>query len=662
SKRRLRSLAFSGLFVGKLKNILTSLGAVSTDDKNRDRIILNDLVNGVDDWVIYPEGAMIKSKEISRKRFFINKTPEREGPVRTGAAVLAIKSQIYRDQIIRAKHKQDENSLNYFRKEYGLEYNDELQKLNTKIVPVTISYYPLRPGKNRIHDLAHRVFKRIPKQFAEELEIEGNLMLNAEISIRFNPPIDVADYVGVAYTAISQIPIIKRYTKADLVVKYYRNALTYHFMHDVYNNLEINFDHIFALSIALIGNKKIKIDRLKRIIYLSVSMIHSIGKYNLNSSLNVENLVDLFGDEQNKFFKSVMDLAKSQNVLEVSGSDIKIKKNLINTDSEFHMVRIENSLSVIANELSILRVVSDIIKRNVSLSDEFLRKKVFNYIYELDLNKYKSDYTKYYDRDFSKDFQIGKPFFMGDSKSKKGIVLCHGYKSSPIQFMEMAKFLVTLGFVVYAIRLDGHGTSPKNIKDSKWESWYNSLQRGYGALANICDSITIIGFSTGGLLALLKSSKVKVDSKLVQVISINSALKLKDIRTKLVPGINLWNDLLKKFNINSARLEYIDDHSENPETNYTRNYLKGVDELGKLMGICDRNLKNINVPTLIIQGDNDNIVSPISGEIIYNKISSKDKKLEMLRFDNHSIINNAGKERVFEVIENFLSCKSKIRR
>lgn len=657
SKRRLKSLAHHGLFVGRLKTILTSLGAVSTNDKNRDRIILNDLVNGEDDWVIYPEGAMIKSKEITRKRFFINKTPEREGPVRTGSAVLAIKSQIFRDQIIRAKARKDKDSLEYFEREYGLKYSDSLKALSTKIIPVTISYYPLRPGKNKIQSFASKIFKRIPKQFAEELEIEGNLLLNAEISIRFNKPIDVGEYVSAAYTTISQIPIIKRHTKADMVVKYYKNSLTYQFMRDVYSNLEINFDHIFALSVALIGKKKIKVDSLKRIVYLSATMIKSLGKYNLNYSLDNVKLINLFNDEPSGVFRSVMDLAKQQGVIEVKDGVAKIKKSLLNVDNEFHMVRIENSLSVIANELAILKGPRDVIRRNISLSDDILRKKVFDHISGIDLEKYRSDYEKYYDKDFSKDFEVGKPFFIGDQNSKKGVVLCHGYKSSPAQFRDMANFLAKLGFFVYVVRLDGHGTSPQNIKDCTWESWYLSLQRGYGAVNNICDSITVIGFSTGGLLSLLKSSKIKSDAKLEKVVSINSALKLKDIRTKLVPGINLWNDLLKKFNIKSARLDYIDDYSENPETNYTRNYLKGVDELGKLMGICDKNLKNIKIDTLVIQGDNDNIVAPISGRIIYDKISSKIKSLKMLKFDNHSIINNGGKEKVFEVIEDFLSCK-----
>ena len=659
SKRRLKSLAFDGLFKGKLANILHSLGAVSTADKNRDKIILHDLIYSCDDWVIYPEGAMIKSKEIIRKNRFLNKTPERFGPTRTGSGALAIKSEIFRDQIVKAYDNNDQNMLSYFEKEFSLKYEDRLRHLNTHIVPVTISYYPLRPGKNKIHDIAQRIFKRIPKNVAEELEIEGNLLLNAEISIRFNKPINVGEYVKNAYATINQIPIIKGYTKADLVVKYYKNSLTYEFMQDVYSNLEINFDHVFALSIGLLGVGEIKLDHLKRIIYFSASMIQSIGKYNLNSSLGKDELISLFIDEKYSNFDSVIELAKSQNVLEIKSDVVTIKKDLLHSDSEFHNIRIENSLCVIANELAILRSATDIIRRNISLDEKTLQRKVFDDIYQLDLDKYHQDYDTYYDHEFSKKSELSKPFFLGNIKSKKSALLCHGYKSSPAQFRQMAQFLSELGLLVYVVRLDGHGTSPKNIKDISWQDWYQSLQRGYAALSNVSDDISVIGFSTGGLLSLLKGSKSRRSKKITSIISINSALKLQDIRAKFVPGINLWNELLKKINIKSARMEYIDDNSQNPEINYTRNYLKGVQELGELMNICDDNLEKVKFPTLVIQGDKDNVVAPISGKIIYDKISSKDKKLTMMSFDHHSIINNDDRDKVFEVVKEFIKSKGR---
>lgn len=657
SNRRPRSLAHGSLFSGALGNILDSLGALSTSNPNRDQIIINNLITAKDDWIIYPEGAMLKSKEIEKNKRFTNYTPERKGPTRTGSAVLAIKSEIYRDQIIEAFKNNDETSLGFFQKNFDVKYFKNLEKLNTKIVPLTVSYYPLRPGKNKIQNIAQRLMKKIPKEVIEELEIEGNLLLNAEININFLKPIDVSDYISGAKKTIYQIPIIKSETKSGLIIKYYRNKLTYDFMNKIYSNIQINFDHIFSATLLFLKNKTIDKDYLKRVIYLSASMIASRNKYNLNKSIDKSFLFKLFSDDSNKEFESVFELAKKQRIIqEVGKNKIKIVKDLRKNDYDFHQIRIENSLFVIANEFLLLQFASDIVKHNCKISNKLIKEKVFNDICKNDVFEYEKDYRKFFDEKYSKSEELGRPFFIkgraGVTKKNVGIVICHGYKSSPKQVEALSKHLANLGFCIYAVRLKGHGTSPINIKDVSWKDWYNSIQKGYSAISNLCDKVIFIGFSTGGLLSLLSSSR-KNNPKLFATVSINSALRLRDIRSKVVPGINIWNDLLDKFNIKSARFEYIDDIPENPEINYSRNYLNGVEELGKLMKICEKNLKNVLIPTLIIQGKNDNIVNPISAKIIYEKINSTNKSLKEMDFSNHSIITNARKEDVFKEIELF---------
>ena len=185
-------------------------------------------------------------------------------------------------------------------------------------------------------------------------------------------------------------------------------------------------------------------------------------------------------------------------------------------------------------------------------------------------------------------------------------------------FELIPKFLNDSGIKTYSVRLKGHGTAPIDLKNYSWFDWYESLQRGYCALSNVCSKIIIIGFSTGGLLALLSASQKKsISSKVSAVVSINSALKLRDIKSKMIPGINLWNELLEKFNLEKGRMEFVDDNPENPQINYSRNYIKGVYELEKLMSLCDDNLHKILCPTLVIQSKNDPVVNPISGQLCY---------------------------------------------
>lgn len=657
--RQVRCLADASLYHGGLGRFLESVGTISTRHKNRDNIILSDLITGQYDWMIYPEGSMLKSKEVINEHGFVNFTPGRVGPVRTGSAVLALKSQLYRGDIVEAFDKKDVEGLKDLESEFSANYQEYFRDISTQIVPLNITYYPLRPGENNIQKLAQRFIKKMPRQLSEELEIEGNLLLGAEINLHFGDPIDLAQYLKKQRAMVYQIPIIKHETKINLLLRYFKSRLTNEFMEKIYLDMQVNFDHIFAAALRSFTEDEVSISRLKRVIYLSGTTIAQLGKYRIHRSIYEDNLVKMFNDEAHAEFDSVFDLAKKQNLLkQISESEISINKDAFEKRYDFHEIRRENSLQVIVNEFTLLETANDIIRRNAEISDKILRKKVFEHIYAKDLEKFSSDYEIFFDKKFSKEKSVGSPFFLdatGEENSQKiGIVISHGYKAAPKEIEELAKYLNDFGFAIYATRLRGHGTAPQDLRDTTWQDWYDSMQRGYCALRNICSKIVIVGFSTGGLLALLSASK-KTGKNLEAIVSINAALKLVDIKARMVPGINMWNEMLEKFRIEKGRFEYVDDKPENPQINYSRNYIRSVNQLEKLMNACEDNLKKISQKTLLIQANQDPVVNPQSAKMIFEKISAKEKFLVEMNFSNHCIVNGARKEEVFAVIKDFFS-------
>ncbi len=657
--RQVRCLADSSLYHGIFGRFLEMVGAISTNNTHRDRIIIKDLITAEYDWMIYPEGSMIKSKETEKRELFIHHTPHRTGAVRTGSAVLALKAHLYRQDIIEAHQGNKKEILDGFKKVLNVEYNENFKNLDVYIVPLSVSYYPIRPGKNRIKILAQKLVNNLSERAAEELEIEGNLLSLAEINLHFGKPISIAEYVKSARELIYQIPVIKNETKTNFVIKYFKNRLTTDFMTKIYSDLQINLDHIFSAAIQHIAEKEISIDHLKRIIYISALMIKKSDKYRLNQSIVEENLFKILTDEKHAEFYSVFQLAKNiGDIEEMEGGIIHLHKNLLNKDYDFHYIRIQNTLRVIYNEFSLLEIAKNIVRRTCKMSFDDLRKLTFDNLCKKDQEIYETDYQIYFDKNFSKDKSVGRPFFLNSQIKtslkirKTGILICHGYKSSPAEVAALASFFNGFGFKVYVVRLRGHGTSPANIKDVSWQEWYDSLQRGYAILRSICSKVIVVGFSTGGLLSLVAASHKT--HGLSAIVSINAALKLKSIRAKMVPGINIWNEMLEKLHIEHGKLEYVDDIPENPDFNYSRNYLKGVEELEKLMEECHESLEKILVPALIIQAAQDPVVDPISGKMIYENIKSKNKMLFEPDFKNHVIINGDRKEEVFAIIKEFL--------
>jgi len=662
--RQIRCLADSSLFKGFLGNFLSSVGAVSTSDKNRDKIILNDLVNANYDWMIYPEGSMIKNKKIDNNKGYTNYTPQRIGDVRTGSAVLGLKSEIYRDYLVKAYENNDEAILANFEKNFNFGYNKKLADLSTYIVPVSITYYPLRPGENKIKNLLTRFLKDIPKQILEEFEIEGNFLLGAEINVRFNDPISLKDYIKNVKYPIDRLPIIGHEFKSNLIIKYFKNKLTYQFMKAIYHNIKINFDHLFAATLFYLKDRKVTILQLKQIIYLAAITIDKLGGSRLNDSVRRDNIIKIFSDEKCKIFDDVFALAKVQKIIEVDQNNmILVRKDAFVDDESFHRIRLENSLKVVLNEVLLLKKPNFVIKHIIKTKISDLGHMVFSDIFARDLENYETDYQSFFDKEMSKNKEIGRPFTLNcqkDNKVKIGFLIIHGYKSAPKEVEDLAYFLEDLNFKIYAVRLKGHGTSPVNLKCVKWQDWYDSVDDGYCALRNIVDKIIVIGFSTGGLLSLMLAANKNIkNSKISNIISINSALRLRDIRSHLVPGINLWNDVLDRFRINRGRFDYIDNDPENPHINYSRNYLSGVEELGKLMSKVEAGLHKIRAETLIIQGDKDPVVNPKSADIIYKKIKNAKKEMFAIDSNRHVIVTGEVKSKTFSIIKNYLA-KTKI--
>lgn len=660
TSRQVRTLADESLYHGFLGRFLSNVGTLSTKNENRDKIIVKDLVENNYDWLIYPEGSMIKNKKIEKKNLYISHTPYRIGPVRTGSAVLALKSHLYRQDLIEAHENNNETVLREFKKYFAIEYKEELNNFTTYVVPLSITYYPIRPGENSIELFAKRRIKKLSPRIIEELQIEGNLLQNAQIDLHFGKPIEISQYIKKTRGLIYQIPIIKNQTKTNFVIQYFKHRLTTDLMREIYSNLKINFDHIFSAVLRHTKEQEIEIIALKRIIYLSAIMIKKSKKYRLSKSLSNQNLIKIFSDENNLNFDGVFNLAKeSGEIVQIDDKRIKINKKSLFEDRDFHEVRIHNTLQVVFNEFSLLENASNIVKRNCKINSEELKEKVANEIIKYDHRVFEKDYAKYYDAEFSKEKEVGLSYFLPSKlKLKKGqrkigVLLCHGYKSSPAAMKSLAEFLQNNGYNSYLVRLKGHGTSPINIKDVNYYDWIDSFNVGYAYLKNSCDQIIFIGFSTGGLLSLYLASLKK--AKIKAIISVNSALRLNDIRSKFVPAINLWNDILQKMKIDKAKFEYIDDGTENPEFNYTRNYLHGVEELGNLMKICENNLSKISDPVFVIQAAKDPVVNPESAKLIYDNISSKFKKIYEPDFSNHGIINGFGKEIIFESILDFLA-------
>ncbi|MEN8147213.1 MAG: alpha/beta fold hydrolase [Campylobacterota bacterium] len=645
SDRKIRSLADRALFTGLLGTYLKHSGALSTADRHRNETIEGDLMSGRNNWIIYPEGSMVKNKKVVMKDEFIIDVPKHHGAVFTGAALMAIHAEKAKTAYNVAQKEGDTEQIASLRDQCFFGEDEEAAYQNTQIIPVNITYYPLRPGHNPLMNMVSILAgEDTTEQTLEEIEIEGNLLSRAEMHVRFCEPINISHIIH--HTDLEDKDLRKKL----------RHQLTTRFMEVVYQNVLINIDHIFCFILEKHEGKRIEKQYLKQLLYVVAQKTVEAEIYHTHETIQ-EALITLFLDELYVPYDNILSLAIEQNILkEVSSISYRINHKRYRDDSNFHRVRLDNTLRVIYNEAALLNELHLDIEEALLTEPCRLAADIFFSIFRKDLIGYHEDYKQHYSVMYSKAKEVGEPFVLYDEAYTEGIVFAHGLKSSPSEIRELSEYIHKQGFNVYGVRLKGHGTLPQDLRDVVYTDWVDSMNIGYAAMRQVCKKIYLGGFSTGGLVALLSASRKSLP--IAGVVCINSALELHDIRINYAQSMHAVNDFLGLFN---AKVDHIDHEPDYPETNYSRLYVSTLAQLKTLMTETEKALHKIDVPLLVIQGSDDPVVVPKSAETIMNDSVSTHKELYTPTRDHHIIIKGEGSEEVFKRVVKFMKKrKSKI--
>ena len=652
TNRKVGVIADDSIFVSFFGHILKNIGALSKSHPNRDNIIMGDILEGKKDWLIFPEGIMVKGKRIIKEEdeHYSVKIDGVTKKVFTGAAYFGLNSQLLREDYLHDKITDKER----FAKKYLLNNIDDICKNETMMVPVNISYSPIRTGNNFLVDIAKKLIDKLNDRLLEELEIEGNIILNSKIIIQILEPISlkkITNDVHILKDSQESHKHHKHHNHTDIINKY-RRVLTNDFMKKIYENTTVRFDHIFVLVLYFTTIDIINKEHFKRLIYLLAKEI----KYNklfYDNDIDT-NIIELISYEHCEPFEDVLSVAVKDGIIIIANDNYIINRENLLEGYTHHTIRLKNILKVVLNEVLIIHDIVNLVQSYSSVSQENINFIITKKLIDEETEEFEIDRKLFIADADLKNENIGKPYFFDVKDSKTVVIAIHGFSSAPAEVHELSTYLRSKDINVYAPRLRGHGTSPLDLQDTSWKQWYDSLSRAIAIASIKYENIYVAGFSAGGLLALLSS--LKECPQLKGVICINAALKLNDIRVKtLVPAVNLWNEIVSSISIEDLRKEYVNNDAEHPDINYDKHYVKSIFQLNELMKATQKELHNVKLPTLIIQGKNDPVVDPSSAHDIYLGIQSKDKAIVYFDHDSHVIIKSDNNEDVFDEIVKFIS-------
>ena len=225
---------------------------------------------------------------------------------------------------------------------------------------------------------------------------------------------------------------------------------------------------------------------------------------------------------------------------------------------------------------------------------------------------------------------------------RKAIVIIHGFTGNIYDNEYLMNYLeCDSRFDVYAETLPGHNKD--RFSDASVNEWKKSIDseikklvdRGY-------KTIYVIGHSMGGILASYAASKYKEVKKIVLINAAFDYLNFKQNKTDIKDRdfskySHLWQKALR-----------------------TSPFM--VNEFRKLVKESNGILPKINCDALILHSINDEIVPISVGEMIFERLHSKNKYLTNIKDASHVVLSGDKKEVVSEYIRLFLKGGEKWRK
>ena len=649
------SMAAAVFFKGALANLLDLVGAVSTKDPDRDRLIVKTLLTAEAGWIIFPEGRMVKTKKTLEHGRFMISTPEGEKHApRTGAAALGLRAEFYRRRLERMREKSPDETKRLMEL-FGITDLVPVLENRTRIVPVNVTYYPIRARENVLSALASRFVDGMDQAAVDEIMTEGSMLISGvDIDIRFGKPIDFRERICIDCVQ-KDIESERRIDFDDLLPsRHVMRKIAYEIMNEymsaIYAMTTVNHDHFFATALKHYPFRKIKEPDLRRRVYCGVMGGMEKKEVFFHESLRRDQISLLTDDRYGKYEEFVRLALEKKALVRKKGRLVK-NREVFSSPSDFHRSRMDNTVAVIANEVEGLKRLQRSIRPCAWTPGFVLRRMLARRLQREAVAEFQRDFEQYSTRESPKDRTAGKPFLVRGSFRKPAVLLIHGYLAAPAEVRPLALYLADRGFAVYVPRLKGHGTSPEDLAKRTYADWRESVDKGYAVAKCLRDRVVVGGFSTGAGLALDLAVRIP---DVAGVFTVCSPLRVKFMSTKLASALDAWNRMLKKIRSDEAEPVFVEIEPENPTIKYRRNPVSGIREVEHLMASLEPRLGALKIPALVIQSLNDPVVDSEGSMQIFQLLGSEEKSYLMFDMDRHVIVGGEGAHRVHKAVGDFV--------
>ena len=618
--------------------------------------------------VVFPEGGMVKDKRVIDERgnysVFSRSANERRKHHR-GAAVIALALDAFKTALLYDYSKGRYDRIERWAEQLGFESTEKLMMKAIKptvIVPSNITFYPIRVSDNILHQAARLFNKTINKRFAEELIIEGNLLFkHTDMDIRFSRPLVMGSYwrwwekrllpnVVHSFDSLNELFELKprqghmggrvhaigMRAKSDVVRDDY--------MRSMYEAVTVNLSHIASLVILFLferGLRRIPCVRFHKMLYLGIKRLQTSG-HPLHRSLQNPDEYGVIVNQGSSRLDQLLQTARSLGLVHVENEEYVLDDKLI-ADFQIDEIRTENLIAVYANEVHPLSKLTRTVKRAMGEADRLDPRQMAALRFDDECRSFAWDRAAFdrprYAEINRKQTQSADamPFLLeSPRKDASAVLLIHGFLAGPEEMRGLGERLHAQGHHVLGIRLKGHGTSPWDLRSRNWHDWAASVARGFDIIKAYSSEVHVVGFSTGGLLALWHAAN-HPHIKIKSVSSISAPFRFRNRNMIFVPLLHHANSLVS-WVTEEGLVPFRPNRPENPHINYQHIPIRALYQLQQFIDKIGEDRLKINAKVFLYQGERDPVVEPSSIGVLKGLIEAEDKSIIMLDSDRHGVV------------------------
>ena len=239
-----------------------------------------------------------------------------------------------------------------------------------------------------------------------------------------------------------------------------------------------------------------------------------------------------------------------------------------------------------------------------------------------------------------------EPFGFEGDQPETGVLVLHGFTSTPQSVRSWAEYLAKSGWTVLAPRLPGHGTSIEDLARTTPEEWIAEAEMALDGLFEHCSSVFLCGMSMGGTIVLDIASRHA--DRVAGVVCVNPSVYSNDPRSRLAP-------LLERlpFSVKGIGSDIADPSQR--ELCYDRVPVRSGARLFGFQNAVRARLRNVRAPLLLFGSRQDHVVPPGNTSYVAEHVGSEDVEVVWLNRSYHVATLDYDANVIFERSAEFIA-------